>query len=191
MYKDTKSQEIPGPSTQRNDAALLILVEEGDEYAMALLFDRYSRIVYSVALRVLRDPTSAEDVLQEVFMRIWRCPDRFTASKGNLGAWLAVVSRNRSIDELRRKRPTEQVDEMVLPSSSSLTAEAEHNVMMIKVRSVVQELPSEQREMIEMAFFDGLTHSEIAVITGDPLGTVKTRMRGGLSTLRKAFQSMG
>jgi len=191
MYKDKKSQEVHGPSAEPNDVALLVLVGEGDEHAMALLFDRYSKVVYTVALRVLRDPTSAEDVLQEVFMRIWRTPDRFMASRGNLGAWLAVVSRNRSIDELRRKRPTEQVDEMVLPSSYDLAAEAEHNVMMDKVRIVVQELPSKERDTIEMAFFHGLTHSEIAVAMGDPLGTVKTRMRRGLSTLKGAFQSIG
>lgn len=191
MYKDTKSQNSPEPYTQQEDATLLILIQEGDEHAMALLYDRYSRVVYSVALRVLRNPASAEDVLQEVFMRIWRCPNRFMASRGNLGGWLAVVSRNRSIDELRRNRPTEQVDEMVLPSLYDLAAEAEHNGMMEKVRSVVQKLPPEQKKAIEMAFFDGLTHSEIAAMTGDPLGTVKTRMRGGLSTLRKAFQSMG
>jgi RNA polymerase sigma-70 factor, ECF subfamily len=186
MYRETGLVNSPPPSAQ-DDAALLTLVQKGDEYAMASLFDRYSKVVYSVALRVLRDPASAEDVLQEVFMQIWRNPDGFVATRGSLGGWLAVVSRNRSIDALRRKRPTEQVDDMALASNYNLADEAERNSLMEKARSVIVMLPMEQRKTLEMAFFDGLTHSEIAEITGDPLGTVKTRIRSGLTTLRKAF----
>jgi RNA polymerase sigma-70 factor, ECF subfamily len=154
---------------------------------MSTLFDRYSKVVYSVALRVLRDPASAEDVLQEVFMQIWRNPDSFVAARGSLGGWLAVVSRNRSIDALRRKRPTESVDDIALASNYNLADEAERNSMMDKARTVIHLLPVEQRKTLEMAFFDGLTHSEIAEMTGDPLGTVKTRIRSALTTLRKAF----
>ena len=102
MFRETGLVNSQTPSGQ-DDATLLALVERGDEYAMAALFDRYSKIVYSVALRVLRDPASAEDVLQEVFMQIWRSPERFVESRGSLGGWLAVVTRNRSIDLLRRK----------------------------------------------------------------------------------------
>ncbi len=175
-------------STQ-DDAALLVLVQHGDEAAMASLFDRYSKIVYSVALRVLRDPSSAEDVLQEVFLQIWRSPEGFVAARGSLGAWLAVVSRNRSIDTLRRKRPTDSVDDVVLPSGYDLASEAIRNGMIDKARLVIQQLPPEQKKTLEMAFFDGLTHSEIADMTGDPLGTVKTRIRSALLTLRKAFKA--
>ena len=156
---------------------------------MASLFDRYSRVVYSVALRVLRDPASAEDVLQEIFMQIWRSPDSFIATRGSLGGWLAVVSRNRSIDALRRKRPAESVDDVVLASPYNLADDAERNIMIERAREVIHLLPSEQRKTLEMAFFDGLTHSEIAEMTGDPLGTVKTRIRSALLVLRKAFQS--
>jgi RNA polymerase sigma-70 factor (ECF subfamily) len=176
----------PPPSGQ-DDAALLSLVQRGDEYAMASLFDRYSKIVYSVALRVLRDPASAEDVLQEIFMQIWRNPEGFVATRGSLGGWLAVVSRNRSIDTLRRKRPMESVDDMVLASNYNLANEAERNSLMEKARGAIHLLPVEQRKTLEMAFFDGLTHSEIAEMTGDPLGTVKTRIRSALGSLRKAF----
>ena len=177
------------PSSSEDDASLLALVQRGDEQAMASLFDRYSKVVYSVALRVLRDPASAEDVLQEIFMQIWRSPDGFIASRGSLGGWLAVVSRNRSIDALRRRRPTESVDEVALASPYNLADEAERNCMIEKAREVMQLLPTEQRKTLEMAFFDGLTHSEIAEMTGDPLGTVKTRIRSALLSLRKAFQS--
>src|SRR5579875_3388520 len=89
-----------------DDFALLEATGRGDEAAMATLFDRYSRIVYSVSLRVLREPSLAEDVLQEIFMQIWRSPAKFLPSRGSLGGWLAVVARNRSIDHLRRRRPT-------------------------------------------------------------------------------------
>ncbi len=178
---------MPQPSTE-DDSSLLALVQSGNEQAMASLFDRYSKVVYSVALRVLRDPASAEDVLQEVFMQIWRNPDSFTAARGSLGGWLSIVSRNRSIDTLRRKRPSTNVDDIPLASSFNLADEAERNSLMERARGVIHKLPTEQRKTLEMAFFDGLTHSEIAEMTGDPLGTVKTRIRSALLTLRKAFQ---
>jgi RNA polymerase sigma-70 factor, ECF subfamily len=125
--------------------------------------------------------------LQEVFMQIWRNPDGFIATRGSLGGWLTVVARNRSIDALRRKRPSEQVDDMALASNCNLADEAERNSLMEKARGVIRQLPMERRKTLEMAFFDGLTHSEIAEMTGDPLGTVKTRIRSALTSLRKAF----
>lgn len=176
-----------GPN--QDDSVLLGLVQKGDEQAMASIFDRYSKVVYSVALRVLRDPSAAEDVLQEIFMQIWRNPDSFIATRGSLGGWLAVVSRNRSIDTLRRKRPTEVIDDMPLASSFNLADDSERSLMMEKAQVVIRLLPPEQRKTLEMAFFDGLTHSEIAEMTGDPLGTVKTRIRSALLTLRKGFQA--
>ncbi len=154
---------------------------------MAVLFDRYSKVVYSVSLRVLREPASAEDVLQEIFMQVWRNPGTFLETKGSLGGWLAVVARNRSIDTLRRRKPTDQVEEVALASSFNLAEEAERNNMMERARAAIVLLPAEQRKTLEMAFFDGLTHTEIAEMTGDPLGTVKTRIRSALLTLRKAF----
>ena len=187
MYRETGILNMPQPSTE-DDASLLALVRSGDEQAMASLFDRYSKVVYSVALRVLRDPASAEDVLQEIFMQVWRNPESFSAARGSLGGWLAVVSRNRSIDALRRKRPTDSVEDVILASSYNLADEAERNSLMERARGVIVKLPAEQRKTLEMAFFDGLTHSEIAEMTGDPLGTVKTRIRSALLTLRKAFQ---
>ncbi len=170
-----------------DDLALLERVRRGDEAAMAVLYDRYSRLVYSVSLRVLRDAPAAEDVLQEIFMQVWRNPNSFLGTKGSLGGWLAVVARNRSIDHLRRRRPTDQVEEVALASPFNLADEAERNNMMERARAVMVKLPLEQRKTLEMAFFDGLTHTEIAEVTGDPLGTVKTRIRSALLTLRKAF----
>jgi RNA polymerase sigma-70 factor (ECF subfamily) len=175
-------------SAPADDASLLALLQSGDQRAMATLYDRYFRLVYSVALRVLREPATAEDVLQEVFMQLWRNPDGFTAARGNLGGWLAVVARNRSIDTLRRKRPTSPIDDLPLAAPGNLADEAERNTLMERARVSIQQLPREQRTTLEMAFFDGLTHSEIAEMTGDPVGTVKTRIRTALLSLRKAFQ---
>ena len=189
MYRE-KGFVNATPSSLEEDAELLASIQRGDERAMSTLYDRYARVVYSVALRVLRDPASAEDVLQEIFLQIWRSPEGVIATRGSLGGWLAVVSRNRSIDSLRRKRPSESIEGGVgiaLASNYDLAEEAERNSMMEKARTVIRLLPEEQKKTLEMAFFDGLTHSEIAEITGDPLGTVKTRIRSALTTLRKAF----
>jgi RNA polymerase sigma-70 factor (ECF subfamily) len=176
-----------GAQSGRNDALLLQQIQAGSEPAMAALYDRYSRIVYSIALRVLRDPASAEDVLQEIFMKIWRDPMGFVPARGSLGGWLAVVTRNRSIDALRRRKPTDSIEDIAVSSSFNLADESERTLLMEKARRVIHLLPAEQRKTIEMAFFDGLTHSEIAEMTGDPLGTVKTRIRSALTALRKAF----
>ena len=100
-------------------------------------------------------------------MQIWRNPNSFIAAKGSLGGWLAVVARNRSIDSLRRKRPSESVEEIALASPYNLAEEAERNNMMERARAAIQQLPGEQRKTLEMAFFDGLSHSEIAEVTGE------------------------
>lgn len=172
-----------------DDIVLLSRIHRGDEAAMATLYDRYSRIVYSVALRVLRDAAAAEDVLQEIFMQVWRSPESFQSARGSLAGWLAVVARNRAIDTLRRKRPTEQVEDVVLAGPVNLADESERSLLVERARSVISKLPMEQRKTLEMAFFDGLTHAEIADMTGDPLGTVKTRIRSAVLALRKAFQA--
>lgn len=175
------------PATE--DATLLQRVRQGDQRAMAEVFDRYGRAVYSVALRILKDTGHAEDVMQEIFFQIWRNSDSFVQGRGSLGAWLVVVARNRSIDMLRRRKPVDSVDDVILASPGNMASEVEHNSTMEKVRKVLRDLPAEQQRSMELAFFEGLSHSEIAERTGDPLGTVKTRIRLALITLRKAFQS--
>jgi RNA polymerase sigma-70 factor (ECF subfamily) len=170
------------------DSALLRGIQSGDHGAMAALFDRYSRIVYSVAMRVLGDPGHAEDVTQDIFIRIWRNPESFVSGRGTLGAWLTVVARNRSIDLLRRRRPTDSVEDVVLASPLSLAEESERNLLIERVRLILAEMPAEQRRSIELAFFEGLSHTEIAEKTGDPLGTVKTRIRLALIALRRAIK---
>lgn len=176
-------------SAASEDGALLARVGQGDQQAMAEIFDRYGSMVYSVALRVLKDPGSAEDVMQEIFFQVWQNPRAFVPGRGSLGGWLLVVARNRAVDQLRRRRPTDSVDEVVLAAENDVAEEAERRTMMDKVRAVLDHLPVEQRQMMELAYFEGLSHSEIAAQTGDPLGTVKTRIRSALTSVRKAFQT--
>ena len=154
---------------------------------MTLLYDRYSSIVYAVALRVLGDTGAAEDVLQEVFLQLWRNPGAFDSSRGNLGAWLAVIARNRAIDWLRKRRPETDIADVVVSVEPDMARDAERARAMEKVRGALGIMPEAQRSAIEMAYFEGLTHVEIAAKTGEPLGTIKTRIRSGLLALRKTF----
>ena len=171
------------------DDLLLERVRARDHKAMTDLFDRYGCMVYSVALRVLHDTGHAEDVMQDVFFSLWTNSASFEAKRGSLGAWLLVVTRNRAIDALRRRRPSDPVDEVVLPANTNLASEAERNAIMEKVRKAMNALPLDQQKSLQLAFFDGLSHSEIAAQTGDPLGTVKTRIRTALISVRKAIQA--
>jgi RNA polymerase sigma-70 factor (ECF subfamily) len=166
---------------------LVSAIRSGDEQAMAQLYDRYSPIIYSVALRVLGDTGAAEDILQEVFLQLWRSPDMFDASRGSMPGWLAVIARNRAIDSLRKRRPETDITEVVVSVEPDLAGKAEWSRAADKIRGVLGGMPAPQRSALEMAFFEGLTHTEIAEKTGEPLGTVKTRIRAGLMTLRKAF----
>jgi RNA polymerase sigma-70 factor, ECF subfamily len=170
-----------------DDMGLLTRIQSGDQEAMSALFDRYGTMVYSVALRVLKDTGEAEDVMQEIFVQMWKNPSAFVSGRGSLGGWLVVVARNRSIDVIRRRRPSEPVELFALPSSTNLAQEAERNSLLEKIRGVMLSLPVEQQKSVELAFFEGLSHSEISEKTGDPLGTVKTRIRLALITIRKAL----
>ena len=154
---------------------------------MGRLYDRYSSIVYSVALRVLGDTGRAEDVLQEVFMQLWRNPGVFDSSRGNLGAWLAVIARNRAIDLIRKRQPETDIADVIVSVEPDMAGDAERARAMEKVRGALGDMPAAQRSALEMAYFEGLTHTEIAAKTGEPLGTIKTRIRAGLLTLRKVF----
>jgi RNA polymerase sigma-70 factor (ECF subfamily) len=176
-------------NSAEHDRLLLGRVEARDQGAMAEIFDTYSRMAYSIALRVLKDPAQAEDVMQDVFFQVWQNPRAFAPERGSLGAWLAVVVRNRSIDAMRRRRPSDPVEEVVLASGADVAGEVERATMMERVRGVLKNLPPEQRESLELAFFGGMTHAEIAEKKSEPLGTVKTRIRMALICLRKAFQT--
>ena len=171
------------------DLELLQAVAQQDQAAMATLFDRYSRLVYSIALRVLREPALAEDIMQEVLLQVWRQPGGFVSQKGSLGAWLAVVARNRSIDVIRRRSHLTPIEEMVIPEPRNLQRVVEENHLMERVRTAVETLPDEQQAPLHMAYFEGLSHTEISERTGTPLGTVKTRIRTALIAVRRALEA--
>ncbi len=156
---------------------------------MAQLYARYSAVVYAVALRVLGDTAAAEDVLQEIFIQLWRRPGAFDSGRGNLAPWLAVITRNRAVDQLRKRRPQTEINETVVSVEPDLAGDADRGRAMEKVRAALSEMPSAQRSSLEMAYFQGYSHSEISVKTGEPLGTIKTRIRTGLMLLRKAVET--
>ena len=192
---DQQPNPMPGPARSSNrslfpgESTLLERVRSGDQGAMAEIFDRYGTAVYSVALRILKDSGQAEDVAQEIFLQVWRRPEQFVEGRGSLGGWLVVLARNRAIDVLRRKKPSDSIEDAVLASPGDLASDVERAALTEKVRNVLKSLPPEQKLSMELAYFEGLSHSEIAEKTGDPLGTVKTRIRLALITLRKAFQA--
>jgi RNA polymerase sigma-70 factor, ECF subfamily len=172
---------------EARDFAELTLIQQGDSHAMAGFYERYSRIVYSVALRVLKNSASAEDILQEVFMQIWRGPGSCLEAKGEIRGWLAVVSRNRAIDLLRKRRPSDSIENVYLPSPYKVSTDAEHNLLCEKARIAIEMLPINQQQALNMAYFGGMTQAEISEATGCPLGTIKTRIRSGMAGLRKAL----
>jgi RNA polymerase sigma-70 factor, ECF subfamily len=169
-----------------NDEVLFQRVAANDQNAMTEFFDRYGSLVYSVALRILKDTGQAEDLMQEIFFQVWRNPASYVHGRGSLGAWLAVVTRNRAVDVIRRRKPDDSMDDVVLASRTNLAGEVEQSRMIERVREAMRGLPAEQQTSVELAFFEGMTHAEIASHTGDPLGTVKTRIRTALSSIRKA-----
>jgi RNA polymerase sigma-70 factor (ECF subfamily) len=192
LFRVLRKEEIANLSRAASnmvspDAMLVSAIRSGDEQAMAQLYERYSPIVYSVALRVLGDTGAAEDVLQEVFMQLWRSPDVFDATRGSLPGWLAVITRNRAIDSLRKRRPETDITDVVVSIEPDLIGGAELSRALEKIREALAGMAPPQRSALEMAFFEGLTHAEIAEKTSEPLGTIKTRIRAGLLTLRKAF----
>ncbi len=167
----------------------MVLVAMGDQQALARVFARYSRLVYSVAYRVLNDTAAAEDVMQEIFLQIWRNPTRYLATSGGLRGWLIVLSRNRAIDVLRGRRPTEALEDVALATPDQFSNDAERHILLSRVRSFITDLPENQRYPLELAFFEGCTHQEIASKLNQPLGTVKTRIRTALQRLEEAFNA--
>jgi RNA polymerase sigma-70 factor (ECF subfamily) len=159
-----------------------------DPVAFEHLYDAYHRLVFGIALRMLSDTTMAEDLTQSVFMKIWTSPESFR--DGNFGAWLSRVTRNRALDVLRsRASRSEGEIPADIPTESAIDDVVFAKIDSQRVRTALAALPDEQRLLIEMGFFGGITHEAIARRTGIPLGTVKTRIRSGLRRLRGELQS--
>ena len=178
-----------GPVGRDSDENLIRRILSGDETALGILYDRYGGLVYSVSKHVLGDSGAAEEVLQDIFHQLWRTASSFDPARGSLSSWLLVMARNRSIDRARRRTPPvgQEIAETVHGPSLDLESAVAQNDMAARLRAALQALPEPQRVALELAYFEGLTQSEIAKRTGDPLGTVKTRLRTALASLRKAF----
>jgi RNA polymerase sigma-70 factor, ECF subfamily len=173
-----------------SDAALIEGISRRDEAALAALYDRYAGMLSSVLNRILRDSRAAEEILQDIFYQIWRVPSRFDASRGSLPGWLLVIARHRAISLLRRHNPAAggPLPETAAVLAGNLETEMAQQQLLARVKGELKTLPAEQRAAVELAYFEGLTHSEIAQRTGDPLGTVKTRLRSAIETLKRNLQ---
>lgn len=181
--------------TTTDDRELLAGVARGDEASLAALYDRYRLLAFSLALRVVNDRGRAEDVVQESFLAVWRKAGTYTEGRGSVKTWLTSIVRNRAIDLVRARRDVDRDGEAALLALrdqapgvlEQVTARLDRETL----HTLVGRLPLEQRRTIAMAYFDGLSHSEIADATGIPLGTVKSRVRLGMHRLRDLTQEAG
>ena len=172
------------------DQAALARMAQGDGDAVAELYDRHARSIYSLALRILGDEAEAEDVVQDVFSQAWHQAARYSSTRGAVAAWLLTLARSRAIDRLRarRSRPSDLADDRAVGNVVDEAPPADSQVLsseqVSRVRAALDELPLLQRAALELAYYDGLTHAEIAARLEQPLGTVKTRIRLAMTKLR-------
>jgi RNA polymerase sigma-70 factor (ECF subfamily) len=185
-----------------SDADLIGRASNGDARALEVLYDRYSGVVFSFSLKLVQDRQLAEELLQEVFFRAWQQGGAYSSQRGTFVTWLLSITHNMAIDEIRkRRRRPQKADsedpEQVLAAVADTSAgsDVEEEVWLGSLRDTVavalRTLPPAQREAIEMAYYQGLTQREIAEALGEPLGTIKTRMRLGLQKLREALGNDG
>jgi|DewCreStandDraft_1066081.scaffolds.fasta_scaffold00545_47 RNA polymerase sigma-70 factor (ECF subfamily) len=185
-----KGRQGPGKGPDYGDASdeeIMAAVAQRDPRALEALYDRYGAVVYSLARRLLSDPHRAEDVVQDIFLRLWDRPQLYVASRGQLLTWLLTLARNRAIDHLRAQGRQQRFLRSPAGAQVETQDPAEQAHWALERRQVLAalaQLPPEQREAIELAYFHGLTHREIAEATGLPLGTVKTRIRLAMQKLR-------
>ncbi len=187
------------PDEEMADDQLVILLTQGDRESLGVLYDRHGKAVFGFTLYLLKDPHRAEEVTQEVFLNVWLKATKFNPERGTFHAWIMTMAHHRAIDEMRRDsrqwQRLEQAARESAPPQNSLidtTAEAAQRSQEGEVvRSALATIPEEQRRVIELAYYHGLTHSGISNRLGQPLGTVKTRMRLGMQKLRIALNGYG
>ncbi len=184
---------MTAPTQRVPDSALVERIMAGEEGALSALYDRYAGMLYAMLVRILKDTGAAEEVLQDLFLQLWRGASRFDASRGSLPAWLLVIGRNRALSRLRRRERREILEDPeefsleAVPSAGDLEDEAWRMQLMQRLRSAMATLPPEQKEALELAYFEGMTQTEIAARTGSPLGTVKSRVRAAMQSLKQFF----
>jgi RNA polymerase sigma-70 factor (ECF subfamily) len=180
---------LQSESAQVSDVELLAAIARSDEQALGLIYDRYRVILFGLMLRILHSRQEAEDVLQEVFLQVWKRASDFDEKRGRPFTWLVTLARSRAIDRLRSIGSRERVAQNAARETIETTSDAVEDSIRSEegkvVRRALQELPEEQRRTLELAYFEGLTQSEVAKRLETPLGTVKTRMRSGLTRVRE------
>ena len=177
----------------RTDEELLAAIARGDERALAELYDRFGRIAYGLALRVVRDPALAQDAVQDAFLAAWRTAAAFDARRGRAQTWLLTLVHRRAVDIVRRedRRRGEQLEDAPIASGTSTDEEASVREQRRAVQAALAQLPADQREALELSYYGGLTQSELAERLGIPLGTVKSRVFAGLARLRDLLGETG
>jgi RNA polymerase sigma-70 factor, ECF subfamily len=172
---------------QRSDEELLDAVASGDDGALAALYDRFGRVAYGLAYRILRDQALAEDAVQEGFLAVWRSAQGYQRERSKAATWILTLVHRRAVDLVRRedRRRTEALDEAQEPASESVDEQAGLRDRRVAVQAALQQLPEDQRHALELAYYGGYTQSELAERLGVPLGTIKSRMFAGLNRLRE------
>ena len=180
-------------AAQLSDEALLAAVARSDEAALAELYDRFGRMAYGLALRVLRDSALAEDAVQDAFLNVWRSAESFQADRAKASTWVLTFVHRRAVDLVRReeRRRTEPEEAAPVPAGPGADEDAERRSKREVVQDALRRLPPEQREAIELAYYAGYTQSELAERLGEPLGTIKSRMFAGLQRLRALLDEAG
>src|SRR3954470_8833413 len=171
-----------------SDEALVALAARSEQTALAELYDRYGRPAYGLALRILRDEALAEDAVQDAFLALWRTAPRFVPEKGKASTWILTLVHRRAVDVVRReqRRRTDSLEGTPEPSSATeVDEEAWLRLQRERVQEALRQLPDQQREALELAYYGGFTQSELAERLGQPLGTIKSRMFMGLTRLRE------
>ncbi|MEO0561554.1 MAG: sigma-70 family RNA polymerase sigma factor [Chloroflexota bacterium] len=172
-----------------DETALMGRIRQRDEAALRQLYTQCSGPIYSLALRVLGNKQLAEEVMQDVFLKVWNAPDKWDPARGALMSWLLTMTRYAAIDRLRREDRHQMIS---LDAQDAPEPGVAHNhVDSLALQKSLADLPAEQRQVIEMAYFQGMTHTDIANTTQQPLGTVKTRLRLGMEKLRNAWHEAG
>ncbi len=178
------------------DEDLIVMTDGGDTQALAALYDRHGRVAYSLAYRMMGERQAAEDLVQEAFLKVWRAAGSYRVEKASVRTWILSIVNNRGIDMLRSsasRRRTQDRVEAQTPSSqpSEAFSETWRNSQRVQIREALRGLPPEQLKVLELAYFSGYTHTEIAELLDLPLGTVKGRMRLGLQKIREHFDERG
>ena len=178
---------MPKDLAHLSDEALVALLVRSDHVALAELYDRYGRVAYNLALRVLRDPALAEDAVQEGFLAVWRSAGRFVPERSKASTWILTLVHRRAVDLVRReeRRRAEPLDEALEPAGDDTDETAWLRFERERVQAALRQLPDQQREALELAYYGGFTQSELAERLGQPLGTIKSRMFAGLARMRE------